>query len=344
MLYIEQNLKEFETCNIPLWWSKGYTGKGIKIAELETNVNPEHPCFDSKVKTPFGHTSHGHGGQVLDVMHQVAPDADLYALPNSKRLHGNKAEGRFFDETIPYIIKEGIDIVGASLAGTDHPIINQAILGTQEKGVVWITSAGNEGKDGVTEYAKSNVWIGIGAVHLLNNNRIIKASYSSIGKDLDFMLFSNLYVHGATRFDIVFPKQGTSFSSPMACGMIALVQQFFNEKTGKKLNQKQVYQFMLDHTKDMGNIGFDEYYGYGLFVLPDPDDINVNKYIGGNNMEIKMQIGNKKYYIDGKEKEMDVAPVQLYDSRTFVPVRFVAEALGCEVDWEEETKTVTIKK
>ncbi len=45
--------------------------------------------------------------------------------------------------------------------------------------------------------------------------------------------------------------------------------------------------------------------------------------------------------LDGKEVEMDVEPFQ-YDGRTFVPVRFVSEALGAEVNWKAETNTVEI--
>ena len=38
-----------------------------------------------------------------------------------------------------------------------------------------------------------------------------------------------------------------------------------------------------------------------------------------------------------------VAPMIIND-RTYVPIRFVAEELGAEVQWNEETKTVTIIK
>ena len=56
--------------------------------------------------------------------------------------------------------------------------------------------------------------------------------------------------------------------------------------------------------------------------------------------------------IDGKEIKMTigvilekygVAPMIIND-RTYVPIRFVAEELGAEVQWNEETQTVTIIK
>lgn len=46
---------------------------------------------------------------------------------------------------------------------------------------------------------------------------------------------------------------------------------------------------------------------------------------------IIMTIGSKSYTVDGTPKEMDVAPYINSDNRTMVPLRFLAEALGCEV-------------
>ena len=57
---------------------------------------------------------------------------------------------------------------------------------------------------------------------------------------------------------------------------------------------------------------------------------------------IKMQIGSKRVEVDGAELYMDVAPMQINDSRTMVPIRAVSEGMGLNVDWDEETKTVTI--
>ncbi|MDR0272328.1 MAG: copper amine oxidase N-terminal domain-containing protein, partial [Clostridiales bacterium] len=38
---------------------------------------------------------------------------------------------------------------------------------------------------------------------------------------------------------------------------------------------------------------------------------------------------------------MDV-PAQIIDGRTMVPVRYIAEALGAFVDWNDATRTITI--
>mgnify|MGYP000246646339 CR=1 FL=1 len=46
-------------------------------------------------------------------------------------------------------------------------------------------------------------------------------------------------------------------------------------------------------------------------------------------------------YKNGKAVTLDV-PAQLINDRTLVPVRAIAEAFGCNVDWNSNTQTVTI--
>jgi len=51
---------------------------------------------------------------------------------------------------------------------------------------------------------------------------------------------------------------------------------------------------------------------------------------------------NIRLIVDGKEIQTDVPP-QLINGRVMVPVRFVGEALGSKVEWDDSTKTVIIR-
>lgn len=51
---------------------------------------------------------------------------------------------------------------------------------------------------------------------------------------------------------------------------------------------------------------------------------------------------NIRIIVDGKDIACDVPPF-IKDGRTFVPIRFVAEALGAEVKWDDNQKIVYIK-
>lgn len=68
------------------------------------------------------------------------------------------------------------------------------------------------------------------------------------------------------------------------------------------------------------------------------------KTIGAKN--VTLFINGTGYVVDGAAKVTDVAPF-IQDNRTFVPVRIVAEALGCENEdtmWDPATQTVTLER
>ena len=53
-----------------------------------------------------------------------------------------------------------------------------------------------------------------------------------------------------------------------------------------------------------------------------------------------MHIGNLE---TGEQKTIDLdSPPVIVDSRTLVPVRAISDALGVEVDWDQETRTVIL--
>ena len=58
--------------------------------------------------------------------------------------------------------------------------------------------------------------------------------------------------------------------------------------------------------------------------------------------ELIFKIGDKKYTINGKTKEMEVAP-RIENGRTLITVAPLRD-LGLTVEWNGEQQTVTIKK
>lgn len=58
---------------------------------------------------------------------------------------------------------------------------------------------------------------------------------------------------------------------------------------------------------------------------------------------IELPVGAEYAKINGEYVQLD-APAKILNDRTMVPIRFVAEALGCEVEWLAKEKTVVIRK
>jgi len=62
-----------------------------------------------------------------------------------------------------------------------------------------------------------------------------------------------------------------------------------------------------------------------------------------NGTKIEMTVGSKTVTVNGTERETDVAPC-IVNGRTMLPLRFVAENLGCGAEWDAREKSVTVTK
>jgi len=93
-------------------------------------------------------------------------------------------------------------------------------------------------------------------------------------------------------------------------------------------------------------------------------EISITGYVKGeyteliipmkNLKKVKVKIGGKEeylyesdgtVYINGEEKNLEkmwLGKPVIYRSRTMVPIRFIAEIFGAQVDWDRETRMITI--
>ena len=63
--------------------------------------------------------------------------------------------------------------------------------------------------------------------------------------------------------------------------------------------------------------------------------------VSKGSVTVRVPIGAEFVWINGEKKTNDTAAVIVND-RTYLPIRIVAEALGADVDWDGEAKTVQI--
>ena len=304
------NWEKFTYLGITKFHNKGYKGKGITIASREN-------------------TTSKHGNQVADVISQVCPEANILIKQDYR--DPNKHE-------------KNIDIYTTSMffSSDKYEKNVQAAIDLAKKGTFLCCAVGNEASSSCTVLSKYAHWTSIGACNL-SSGKITRMNYSSITNDIDFMSFTNLKTNKG-----IFT--GTSCAAPCFAGMLALVQEFFKEKIGRKLTHEELIEFIKEHTQDLDIEGFDEKTGFGIFILPDPDEIDITKY--GEIIEqpvsviepyIKMAIGSKEVYVNGEKQLLDVAPL-MKDNRAFVPVRFISENLGYQVEWDNIKKEIKIFK
>lgn len=62
-----------------------------------------------------------------------------------------------------------------------------------------------------------------------------------------------------------------------------------------------------------------------------------------NGIEIQLIIDSTVAYLNGEAKSLDAAPI-LVNDRTLLPIRFIAESFGFDVDWNEQNRSITISR
>ena len=73
------------------------------------------------------------------------------------------------------------------------------------------------------------------------------------------------------------------------------------------------------------------------------DDQNEAVSIQSAEVSVQMVVGESRMTVNGEEQQLLTAP-QIKNDRTMLPMRDVAEALDCEVEWDEDTQTATFTR
>ena len=80
-----------------------------------------------------------------------------------------------------------------------------------------------------------------------------------------------------------------------------------------------------------------------LLSMKNPVLVEANVFMGDERGDGLMDVyeGSKEMIVNGISEENDV-PAMIINDRTFMPLRFIAETAGANVQWDQPTKTVTV--
>lgn len=241
--------------NIDAWHRAGYTGKGIAVGSGETF-----------------HEEGSHGWMVKTVINEVAPDAAVHYIP----IHDEAMQySMFSDKRLDEMDELGVSVWTVSVTGftPSQKTFPPKFLDSLNRRIHF-AAIGNDGIRDPGGMPNSPHFYGVGAIRISNwNGQPEREPFSSYSDHLDFMAWDE-WSMWETNLD----SEGTSFASPCVAGMCALINQFFLEKAGHVLSSEEMYKFLKDHTVDMMTEGWDRPSGWGYIVLPDPQDIDIEKY------------------------------------------------------------------
>lgn len=256
---------EITKFNIQKLWQKS-TGKGVKVAVIDTGCDVDHPDISSNIFDKYNvidnnrnvSDGNGHGTHVCGTiaacnngvgMVGVAPDAKILAI---KALN-NRGSGNMTDiiEAIDYAVSKKVDIITMSLGASSCPTsMKKAIDMANNNNILVFCAAGNSGaRVDVMCPARFSNTISIGAI----DENLQRTSFTCSGNSLDFL---------APGHDIrsILPNNGyglmsgTSMSNPFAAGCAALYIEYYRKyKNASHISQEQMVEIFKKNTIKLKN-------------------------------------------------------------------------------------------
>lgn len=361
--------KHQDFSGITNWVENGVTGKGIVVWNAE-GAGGSHAIATAKRITD--------GAPECTVV-----SGGLNSRYSNGELTVTVRDGDFAGTPDEYIELQKVDIVTISIKGASkdsgrYQAYEEYWAGVQKRhpNVVFFTAAANDGEEDTCGGFPANVAYYVGACSL-RNGKPVRDGYSNYGEDLDFMNLTG--PQGGTSFSSPYTagmaallKQLAPMNHVEVYEFLRMICEDMDEpgldiKTGWGIPRLPDLETMRYITM---KIGEQDYYVNGAKYCMDTAPMLLNGrtfvplvFVGTSlgadvrwdnatrqvtvkdgKTKIVLTIGSNVMVVDGKKVYMDCAPF-IHDSRTFVPIRWVAENLGAQVGWiQDEAKVMILKE
>ena len=313
--------------------AKGYTGQGVTIAILDGEVDtsaPELAGADITDKSPCTVTSSDqskqHGTSVASILvardYGITPQAKLLTYRVSYTYAGDTtgadckvADGNDKDDMPSLIntaINDGAQIISLSLTSTSSGNPSKwAIARAMTQDVIIVAGAGNQGKNqGDESYDRWSGVVGVSAIDT-NGNWQDYSSWgegvvsAAIGGPLKVRNYSNGQLEDAN---------GTSVSTPLVAGSLALARQKWPQASTNQLLQ------LLIHTGTNPDHTWNKYTGYGGVAPGAMVNTDPSQYPDENPLAVKEGGSSPtpdevKQYTDGVVSPFEIAYDNSYTYR-----------------------------
>jgi hypothetical protein len=277
---LNENLQVFDRLGISRWHDAGYDGSlGLSLTferpyiydfmkgQVENLWTDKYPIIK--------YTDHSYQSTMVHL--QVAPGRKVYSVVYDCMIDGTgKISGFLVDTLILWMIQNKPD---TGFRSRDVDVFG--LDSVYDKIMSFCTlcnSAGNENTSDFAEAIIDKAWLGVGSVNY-RYGQFNPESYSSVSEYVDFSGIAPFYIPSISGEPMEF--NGTSCSAPFLSGQIALVNHFFIKNIGRSLSFDEMYNFIKQNSFDITStgIGKDKKTGWGVFILPNPDTIDIKQYI-----------------------------------------------------------------
>lgn len=257
------------------------TGHGVKIAVLDTGIDPTHPELAANYRggidivfgdEPLDDSWNSHGTHVAGIIAAamdnegvigVAPDADLYAV---KVLNGSgMGVASWLIAGLEWAVDNNMDVANISIGYSAYSqAMEEACSYASENGVLLVAAAGNSSGGDVLYPAAFPSVIAVTYTNSVDESGF----YAPLGPEIE-LAAPGVGIYSTIRYGEYGYLSGTSQAAPHVTGAAALViaaglRDFNND--GAITNDDIRYR-LTDMATDLGPAGVDDEFGYGLVDL-----------------------------------------------------------------------------
>lgn len=257
------------------------TGHGVKIAMLDTGIDPSHPELAAHYQggidiifgdEPLDDSWNSHGTHVAGIIGAamdstgvvgVAPNAGLYAV---KVLDGSgMGLASWLISGLEWAVDNDMDVVNISIGfSTYSQAMEEACNFAAENGVLLVAAAGNFGGGDVLYPAAFPSVIAVTGTDQGDESGF----FAPIGSEIE-LAAPGVGIYSTSRFGKYSYLSGTSQAAPHVSGAAALViaaglQDFNNDGI---LTHDDIRYRLADTATDLGLTGVDDEFGFGLINL-----------------------------------------------------------------------------
>lgn len=274
----------------------GFKGQGMTIAVIDAGFHNVDKItamqnirilgtkdFVNQQADIFAESSHGMsvlsciGINRPDIMTGTAPEASFWLLRSEDEYSEHLVEQDYWSAAVEFADSVGVDVINTSLGYYSfddksknykyrdldgrHALMSRQASHIADKGMILVCSAGNSGAGSwkkITPPGDADNVLTVGAI----DKRAVLATFSSVGNTADHRVKPDVVAVGVGS-DVIRTDgnqgraNGTSFSSPIMCGMVTCLWQACPTLTAKEVIE------LVRRSGDRA--GFpDNIYGYGV--------------------------------------------------------------------------------
>ena len=229
--------------------------EAVTVCILDSGCNDHTGAGESFLEASDALTDTvGHGTQICSLIRDGAPEADVVMLKCFE------AEDSVNEDAIVAALYAAVDIYHADVINMSWTLadeseaLREAILHAYDRGTVLVACAGNLSlSTGLGAVAYPAAWdevIGVAGVNLDAQGEPQTSLWYLYGEAVDFCARSDCG-----------DEKGASYSTARVSGLIAAALQSGVEKT-------QILEYLASMALDMGEPGFDDWYGWGYLEIP----------------------------------------------------------------------------